>query len=200
MHLFCSCIPRYPTQLDAIDNGACRDKISRGRIPRVWSTVSEPCGSRSNQLAVGSRSVARGSSRRLSDKLRDHPRCAGRSNRSEHGGRLPRLQSIENRSRQPVLWVPPTAPESAIKLTRSGAEQRARTTAAGRRRAAPNGTSGALHQPDCRSDRTGYSGAGAGITLVAMGIPTVSKPPPTPQPRWCGRNVCPWAAKVISWS
>jgi hypothetical protein len=28
-----------------------------------------------------------------------------------------------------VLWVPPTAPESAIKRTRSGAEQRARTTA-----------------------------------------------------------------------
>jgi len=42
------------------------------------------------------------------------------------GGRLPRLQSIENRSRQPVPWVPPTAPESAIKRTRSGAEQRAR--------------------------------------------------------------------------
>jgi hypothetical protein len=72
---------------------------------------------------------------------------SGRSNRSEHGGRLPRLQSIENRSRQPVLWVPPTAPESAIKLTRSGAEQRARTTAAGCRRAAPNGTSRRAHQP-----------------------------------------------------
>src|ERR1017187_2814205 len=43
--------------------------------------------------------------------------------------------------RQPVLWVPPTAAVSAIKLTRSGAEQRARTTAAGRRRATPNGTS-----------------------------------------------------------
>jgi hypothetical protein len=50
----------------------------------------------------------------------------------------------DERRRQPVLWVPPTAPESAIKLTRSGAEQRARTTAAGRRRAAPNGTSGVL--------------------------------------------------------
>src|ERR1017187_10227043 len=23
---------------------------------------------------------------------------------------------------------------------------------------------------------------------------------PRLQPRWCGRNVCPWAAKVISWS
>ena len=44
----------------------------------------------------------------------------------------------------PVLCVPPTAPESAIKLTGPGAEQRARTTTAGRRRAAPNGTSGAL--------------------------------------------------------
>jgi len=43
-----------------------------------------------------------------------------------------------------VLWVPPTAPESEIKRTRSGAEQRARTTAAGRRRAVQNGTSGAL--------------------------------------------------------
>jgi len=40
----------------------------------------------------------------------------------------------------PVLCVPPTAPESAIKLTGPGAEQRARTTTAGRRRAAPNGT------------------------------------------------------------
>ena len=57
---------------------------------------------------------------------------------------MPRLQSTQNRARQPVLWVPPTAPESEIKRTRSGAEQRARTTAAGRRRAVQNGTSGAL--------------------------------------------------------
>jgi hypothetical protein len=28
---------------------------------------------------------------------------------------------LQNRARQPVLWVPPTAPESAIKRTRSGA-------------------------------------------------------------------------------
>ena len=39
-----------------------------------------------------------------------------------------------------MLWVPPTAPESAIKRTRSGAEQRARTTAATTIAAAQNGT------------------------------------------------------------
>jgi hypothetical protein len=61
---------------------------------------------------------------------------------------------MENRSRQPVLWVLPAVLESAIKRTRSGAEQRARTTAAGRRRAAPNGTSGALGEPSHRVRRT----------------------------------------------
>src|ERR1035437_4761106 len=55
-----------------------------------------------------------------------------------------RSYSAALRARQPVLWVLPTASESAIKRTRLGAEQRARTTAAGRRRAAPTGTSGAL--------------------------------------------------------
>ncbi len=65
---------------------------------------------------------------------------SGRRNRSKHGGRLPRLQSIENRARQPVLWVPPTAPESAIKRTRSGAEQRARTTTVALATTAQNGT------------------------------------------------------------
>ena len=54
---------------------------------------------------------------------------SGRSNMSQHGGRQLQLQSIQNRARQPVLWVPPTAPESAIERTRSGAEQRARSTA-----------------------------------------------------------------------
>ena len=69
----------------------------------------------------------------------------------DHGGRLPRLKSIENRSRQPVLWVPPTAPESAIKRTRSGAEQRARTTVAGRRRAASqSGTYACARGPQAR--------------------------------------------------
>jgi hypothetical protein len=68
-----------------------------------------------------------------------------RAEQQEQARRPPApTESIENRSRQPVLWVPPTAPESAIKRTRSGAEQRARTTAAGRRKAAPNGTSGVL--------------------------------------------------------
>ena len=67
-------------------------------------------------------------------------KCLGRSNRSNHGGRLPRLQSIENRSRQPVLWVPPTALESAIEHTRPGAEQRARTTGIAIQPAAQNGT------------------------------------------------------------
>jgi hypothetical protein len=39
-----------------------------------------------------------------------------------------------------VPWVPPTAPESAIELTRSGAEQRAITTAVATLGAAQNGT------------------------------------------------------------
>jgi hypothetical protein len=34
---------------------------------------------------------------------------SGRSNRSKHGGCLPRLQSVENLARQAVLWVPPSA-------------------------------------------------------------------------------------------
>jgi hypothetical protein len=50
------------------------------------------------------------------------PRSAGRSNKSKHGGRLSRLQGIENRTWQPVLQVVPTAPESAIERTRSGTE------------------------------------------------------------------------------
>ncbi len=65
-----------------------------------------------------------------------------RSNRSKHGGRLPRLQSIQNRCRQPVPWVPPIAPESAIKRTRSGTERRARTTAVAILASTQNGTSG----------------------------------------------------------
>jgi len=43
-----------------------------------------------------------------------------------------------------VLWMPPSTPESAIKCTRSGAEQRARTTVFAIPAAARNGTSGAL--------------------------------------------------------
>src|ERR1035441_8020598 len=49
-----------------------------------------------------------------------------------------------NHIRQPKRWAPPTAPESAIKHTRPGAEQRARTTGAASRTSAQNGTSGAL--------------------------------------------------------
>ena len=41
------------------------------------------------------------------------PTRAGRSNWSKSGGRLPRLQSIENSALQPVLWAPPTAPAPA---------------------------------------------------------------------------------------
>jgi hypothetical protein len=40
--------------------------------------------------------------------------------------------------------VPPTAPESAIKRTRSGTERRARTTAVAILAEAQNGTSGVL--------------------------------------------------------
>jgi hypothetical protein len=43
-----------------------------------------------------------------------------------------------------VLWVPPTASESAIEHTRSGAEQRTRTTAVAILAAAQNDTSGVL--------------------------------------------------------
>ena len=34
----------------------------------------------------------------------------GACNRSKHRGRLPRLQSMQHRSRRPVLWAPATAP------------------------------------------------------------------------------------------
>jgi hypothetical protein len=47
-----------------------------------------------------------------------------------------------------VLWVPPTAPESAIERTRMGTEQRARTTTIVITAAAQNGTSGVL--ADCK--------------------------------------------------
>ena len=66
-------------------------------------------------------------------------RC-GRRNRSKHGSRLSRLHSVQSRTRQPMLWVPPAAPESAIDHTRSGAERRTRTTVA-TLAAAQNGTS-----------------------------------------------------------
>src|SRR5665213_868811 len=87
--------------------------------------------------------------------------CSGRSNKSKHGGRLPRLQGIENRAWQPVLQVAPTAPESAIERTRSGTERRDRTTTVALVPAAQNGTSGvpppgsvtrtdrAQHRPIC---------------------------------------------------
>jgi len=46
--------------------------------------------------------------------------CSVRSCRSKHGGHLPRLQGTQNGARQPVLWVPPTARESAIDHTPLG--------------------------------------------------------------------------------
>jgi len=58
-------------------------------------------------------------------KMLLHGRMQQEQARKPHG----RTENIENRARQPVLWVPPIAPESAIERTRSGAEQRARTTA-----------------------------------------------------------------------
>jgi hypothetical protein len=61
-----------------------------------------------------------------------------------HGVDPGRPENIENRARQPVLWVPPTAPESAISLLRPTTERRARTTAIAIQPAAQNGTSGAL--------------------------------------------------------
>src|SRR5450759_3386034 len=78
---------------------------------------------------------------RAASKLAPNVLLHGCSERSKHGGRLLRLQSIQNRSRQPVLWVPPTTPDSAIERTPSGAEQRARTTAVAILAAVQNGTS-----------------------------------------------------------
>jgi hypothetical protein len=57
---------------------------------------------------------------------------------------LPDRKTIENRARQPVLWVPSTVPESVIERTRWGAEQGARTMAVATVAAAQNGASGAL--------------------------------------------------------
>jgi hypothetical protein len=55
---------------------------------------------------------------------------------------------MQNRTRLPVPRMPPAAPESAIERSRSGAEQRARTTAVATLAAAQNGTSGVLAQDD----------------------------------------------------
>jgi hypothetical protein len=55
---------------------------------------------------------------------------------------------MQSRTRLPVPWMPPAAPESAIERTRSGAEQRARTTVIATLAAAQNGTSRRAHQPD----------------------------------------------------
>jgi hypothetical protein len=49
--------------------------------------------------------------------------------------------------------VPPTAPESTIERTRSGAEQRARTAALVLVTAAQNGTSGSLGKTSHQSRR-----------------------------------------------
>jgi hypothetical protein len=51
------------------------------------------------------------------------------------------LQSIENRSRQPVLWAPPTVLDPAISHPRPSTECRARTTTVATLGAAQNGTS-----------------------------------------------------------
>jgi hypothetical protein len=64
------------------------------------------------------------------------PMCrSGRSNRSKHGGRLPRLQSIEPLSAAGAV--------GAADRTRSGAERRERTTAVTSNGPANIGTSGA---------------------------------------------------------
>jgi hypothetical protein len=78
------------------------------------------------------------------------PKCLGASTRASTG-RLPRLENIENRARQPVLWVPPTALESAIGRTRSGAELRARTTSIVTPAAAQNGTYACARDPQAPS-------------------------------------------------
>jgi hypothetical protein len=60
----------------------------------------------------------------------------GRSNKSKHGGRLPRLQSIEPLSEAGAV--------GAADRTRSGAERRDRTTAVTSNGPAHIGTSGVL--------------------------------------------------------
>jgi hypothetical protein len=70
-----------------------------------------------------------------------------------------RPDNIENRSRQPVLRVP-SAPESTIVCTRSGAEQHDRTTAIAPMTAAPNGTS--------RRDRGPHAISAAGSARHAV--------------------------------
>ena len=65
---------------------------------------------------------------------------SGRSNRSKHGGRLPRLQSIGNCARQPVLSVqrPHSSRGSrASALVPNDAPERRRPDAEGQRRTAP---------------------------------------------------------------
>ena len=81
-----------------------------------------------------------------------------------------RLQSALKRARQPVLWVPPTAPESAIERTRSDAERRARTTSVAIVDTVQNGTSDVLAErkharrlAGLATPRTGIRGQGRKI-------------------------------------
>jgi len=68
-----------------------------------------------------------------------------RAKQLEQARRLPAPDAKkQDRARQPELSVPPTAPKSPIDHIRSGAEQRARTTAVAILAAAQIGTSGAL--------------------------------------------------------
>jgi len=67
----------------------------------------------------------------------------------DHGGRLSRLQGMENRSWQPVLQVAPTAPESAIERTRSGTERRDRSATRGRTLRVDSQKGGSTDDVDC---------------------------------------------------
>jgi hypothetical protein len=92
----------------------------------------------------------------------------GRSNRSKHGGRWPRLQSIsEPRSAAGAV--------GAADRTRSGAERRSRSTAVAFPPAAQNGTSGVLADgkharrwatlPPPRTGSVNVRGQAAGVDL-----------------------------------
>jgi hypothetical protein len=85
------------------------------------------------------------------------PSCAvaGAATGPSTGAACAGPQRTQNRARQPVLWVPPNAPESAISRLRPTTERRARTTGIAIQPAAQNGTSwcAPAPSPDCGRER-----------------------------------------------
>jgi len=87
----------------------------------VLSRASQPCLAHDNAscthhaycLGMTLHPAQQCTNERVTRPTKSIPDVLGACNRSKHRGRLPRLESIENRARHPVLWVPPTGPARA---------------------------------------------------------------------------------------